>query len=448
MSVQKPGDDDEQDKPTPRAGGASKSVNEASKIVGDAVLEHLKMSLPDLDRTLSDAAWESLKPISDALIGLRRTTGWAADQLIANPGLMAALRGVFSTPLSDRQVFTATPAEPSAYSPEMTSASSYFENDEVVVNSFKGLNDAVTALIKKHPNIELVWRGQQNAAWGAHSSLFRQLAQINGVKPPSDNPTGAQPYPTENQMVSAEEAILAAARDEWRLDGTPGLELLARLQHFGAPTRLMDVTRNPYVASWFAVERAANLEEADARLFAIGTRAVAKTDEDEVPDTALRLDEVGSLRMPFWHLLKDKESRQSADWGTGAKRRVWIPPAYEQRITAQNAGFIVDGVPIVTAQTAPYFKKTRGNANPDGYWSGSDLLAASSIYMKTARHTYKVQANRANLAPTFTFLISAAAKTEIREVLEKRFSYNAQTIYPDIQGLSRYLKENLAEIIS
>jgi hypothetical protein len=33
-------------------------------------------------------------------------------------------------------------------------------------------------------------------------------------------------------------------------------EWLALMQHFGAPTRLLDVTRSPYVASYFAVENA------------------------------------------------------------------------------------------------------------------------------------------------------------------------------------------------
>ena len=53
---------------------------------------------------------------------------------------------------------------------------------------------------------------------------------------------GNQPFPTEEQLIAAEQEILKAARTDWRFDGMPALETFARLQHEGGLTRLLDVS--------------------------------------------------------------------------------------------------------------------------------------------------------------------------------------------------------------
>ena len=58
------------------------------------------------------------------------------------------------------------------------------------------------------------------------------------------------------------------------------LELLAKLQHFGAKTGLLDFTRNPLVALWFACES----PETDAKLFVVNTNnpmGISRISSDE-----------------------------------------------------------------------------------------------------------------------------------------------------------------------
>ena len=50
---------------------------------------------------------------------------------------------------------------------------------------------------------------------------------------------------------------------------------MALMQHYGAPTRLLDVTRSPYVAAFFALEEPSCGDEVDAALWAIDVRACA-----------------------------------------------------------------------------------------------------------------------------------------------------------------------------
>lgn len=359
----------------------------------------------------------------------------------SNESLIASLQPLFRHTLSSARDFEEVEDSPSPYSPEMTSAASYFERDQEEVDSFDSLNTKIVRLIEKNPSLSLVWRGQQNAAWGLHSGLFRRLMTVNGVEPPENGPTEAQVYPNEEQVIRAEEEILKVARDRWRLDGLTALEIFARIQHRGGPTRLIDVTRNPYIGAWFAVEHSEAHDASPARLFAVAMSPVMKNGES-APDNLIRLDESGGTRDPFWHSLSSPQDRQGADWGTGAKRRIWLPPAYDDRIVAQNAAFLLDGIPMMSAGIAPYFKKGTGSS----YWKKADLLAASSIYLKTAKPTQKVKPNGKNLAPTFTFLITPKGKEDIRRVLEERFSYDHSTIYPDVSGLATYISANLAAI--
>ncbi|MGJ0390532.1 FRG domain-containing protein [Microbacterium sp. CGR1] len=321
------------------------------------------------------------------------------------------------------------------YSDVMDSPRSYFQATEEVIESFDDLHAAITKLISKTPELPLVWRGVRSADWGLHSYLYRHLMEVNGVVPPAERPTEPQPYPDEDQMVAAEREVLRIARSDWRFDNLSALETFARVQHFGGPTRLIDVTKNPYIGAWFAIELDATTESDDARLFALATKPVSREGKQQPPDSALSLDDLGAARDPFWHLLETNADRQLFEWGTGARRRVWVPPAYDPRISAQNAAFILDGVPITSSKLAPYFK-IEGST----YWRRNDLLASASIYAKMFQSTAKPRYNARNFAPTFSFRISAEAKREIREVMESRFGYRRSYIYPDMSGLASHLK--------
>ncbi|MGP9539508.1 FRG domain-containing protein [Brachybacterium sp. AOP43-C2-M15] len=313
----------------------------------------------------------------------------------------------------------------------MSSPGAYFQEREILIESFEGLNRAIVALISKAESLQLVWRGQQDASWAMNSSLFRRLKASNKVKDPGPRVRGAQPFPTEDQMVSAETEILRVAREDWRLDGLSALETFARIQHAGGTSRLIDVTKNPFIGAWFACEESPDTDNKDARLFAFATTPPL-ADGRTIPGVQISLDRDWSGHLPPWHLWDDSEKRRDFDWGTGSRRRLWVPPNYDSRIAAQNAAFLIDGVPLPT-KSASYFP------SPSGYWTHADILAAGSIYMKTAHPARKPRSNMHNFAPTFTFRITASAKLEIRSILTERFGYTTSYIYPDVAKLAEWV---------
>lgn len=353
----------------------------------------------------------------------------SADTMRAIQKLAASL---YATRVDISQ-YTKIDRPKSTYSTEFTSTEVYFESAERHVTSFADLNVAIADLIEHTTSLRLVWRGQADAAWGIHSGLYRRLMEINGVKNPLEKPRGEQPYPTEDQMVAAEQMILKQARTNWRFDGMSALETFARIQHEGGLTRLLDVTNNPYIAAWLAVE-SDDHEQKDGRIIAFATSPVSSSD-DPIEDSPVTLNEFWGNHMPPWHLWGDDRTRPKMDWGTGANRRIWVPPVYHDRIAAQNAAFLLDGVPITTYKVRSYLPNSESKP-----WNRSDILAASSVISKFLKPTRTPRANKANLAPTFTFRIASEAKKEIRNMLTSSFGYTRASIYPDMSEFAQYTR--------
>ncbi len=95
----------------------------------------------------------------------------------------------------------------------------------------------------------LVFRGQSDASWPLRSGATRRL-NANGVE--NDGPDFLDEY------VDYHRSLLDRARrvipyGEKSQSSAP-LQLLGKLQHFGAATGLLDFTHNPLVALWFACD--------------------------------------------------------------------------------------------------------------------------------------------------------------------------------------------------
>jgi hypothetical protein len=106
------------------------------------------------------------------------------------------------------------------------------------------------------------FRGEASAQWPLVSSLTRRLQTYC-----NDDPTL---WPLREQRalrVFRRKAHIYLA-DRGALDDD--LRCMALMQHHGAPTRLLDFTKSPYVAAFFALENAVT----DAAVYALNTPAL------------------------------------------------------------------------------------------------------------------------------------------------------------------------------
>jgi hypothetical protein len=151
------------------------------------------------------------------------------------------------------------------------------------------------------------WRGQASIDWTLDAALVRRYRQYQE--------SGAGAALNEANIRTVEKALIERARAAGLGSDLGELELLARLQHHGAATRLLDCSRNAFVALWFACRWE---PEKDGVLIGF-----------ELGDNAVHLG-TGELRHDIDELLAMASGRLL--W--------WQPRSLSPRISAQQAVFV------------------------------------------------------------------------------------------------------------
>lgn len=160
-------------------------------------------------------------------------------------------------------------------------------------------------------NLVRMWRGQADISWPIHSSAFRRILMKKEI-------------PSEIDLINYEKRMLKQADHKgYRyLEGRrlSDLELLARLQHHGAATRLMDFTRSALVALWFCCSSQPN-----------NTGLLLGVHSDYLCGYESELDE-----RPYKDFIKKLENLKHPV--------TWEPPNVSKRISAQHAQFLYSRV--------------------------------------------------------------------------------------------------------
>jgi hypothetical protein len=293
----------------------------------------------------------------------------------------------------------------------LTTADDFFRPWESVIESWPDALAKIEAVtVSATTSRELAWRGVAKAHYALHSSLYRRFVASRATTP------------DEADLVRFEQEILSRARKRWRFDNLGALETFAHLQHYGGPTRLLDVSFNPLVALWFAVElkhdkQGVALPDDDGRLFIF-----------DVTGRQIDLDEKWGTRPLPWQTSPPKDWQRSMPI-------VWRPPSYNERIPAQNSAFLIGGVPQVYAGGNTKYRKAPGDGTSGGTWNIQEVREATSVTLQMATSTRQA---RSGGVPTFTLRVKASAKEEIRDMLEDRYGLTAASIYPDLYALARY----------
>ncbi|MDI6692313.1 MAG: FRG domain-containing protein [Anaerosomatales bacterium] len=305
--------------------------------------------------------------------------------------------------------------------------SAFWSPWEVVVDSFDAVEAQVYGVFEKWSKRGSVfaWRGQMDASWPLHSSLYRRLLWSSS----------AAEAPKESDVANAEREILADVR-RWGLHmGEYGrlsvMNQMAMLQHYGAPTRLIDITFNPWIGLWFAVQERRADEDGtprDARLFAFDvTHRLINGRESQLRDWE------DSLTIPWPRPVAPTASPEEREayrqWITNTY--AWRPPRFHPRLAAQNGGFLLGGVPSTGAMTWP---KTSDPA--DGVWTIDEVRRATSVAMRVQK--VGADPDDPGFDVMYTLRISASAVPTIRRRLQELFGYEPLTMYPDYPGFADY----------
>lgn len=303
--------------------------------------------------------------------------------------------------------------------PTKSTADRFFEDKEGRISHIQEWFERVAKLETKRQaaagNRTFVWRGQADASWSLHSSLYRHLKDATG-----SNPTDEKMRSFEQRLVR-QFGIMGLQNSEQGM--LRGLDQFAIMQHHGIPTRLIDVTYNAMTALWFACENEKH-DGVDGRLFALDVTGLDRSVWDStVP--SFPADEVP------WLAGGGDSFMKSNDWG--GTFFAWRPARLDARIIAQEGGFLIGGVPETTnADGSPnQWKKSNGG----GYWGHSEVLESISI----STRIHKVDPVRGGVSitgnPVYSFRIDKGMKSAVRTLLQSMFGYGYARIYPDMQGL-------------
>jgi hypothetical protein len=309
------------------------------------------------------------------------------------------------------------------------SAAEFFQPWESTFTSFDEIAGRLTTLFERWVKVDkrlFAWRGVVDASWPLHSSLYRRtLWTSNAAKAPD-----------EAALLRREGEVLTSVH-QWGLhDGDRGrlsvLAQLATIQHFGAPTRLLDVTMNAYIGLWFAVQPVFQdglpvSAEPDGRLFAIDITNRLINEDDA------KRDWEDATHRPW----KNDDADWRKEWCS--QTWAWRPPAFERRIAAQNGAFLFGGVPRTGIGLAwPKSPRTGG-----GSWPVDDVRRCVSLPLRFHVAEPRAGGVSAGGQPSYTFRITADAKPEIRDRLRTLFGYQHSTIYPDYPGFAAFAVPHL-----
>lgn len=289
--------------------------------------------------------------------------------------------------------------------------------DEKSIGSIDEFNDAVLAVTDLHavgagvPSADhhvtprYLWRGVGNSQWGLQSSLSRKFELEYGR------------WADEVELSLLETRVISAAR-EWNLDWQAlggrlgGLEFLARLQHHGVPTRLIDVTRSPIVALWFATENVGRHNQ-DGRIF------IWDMTGSTVPE-----DWQESRGLPWQHQQNRANGDQQIWSATGEKPLAWAPPPLDDRMVGQAGAFLLGAVPANSMQRERSSVAFRPRA-----WGVTDQQPV----------------HRGRGPVSLTFKVARSAKAGIIKQLERRYGISARVLFPDPDGFRNFALESLLD---
>jgi hypothetical protein len=259
--------------------------------------------------------------------------------------------------------------------------------------------DEFLRLITSAPYSNWAFRGERHAKWPLHTSLSRYFTDF-GVH--------AQAWPEQEGRILR----IFKRKAHQYLQQPPGLnddfQWLALMQHHGAPTRLLDFTWSPYVAAFFALERATD----EAAVWALNPRELgSRAARGQGTKSRITLPEMDP-RIPGNFERYFLKGNQAFIW-------VGEPDTMNRRLIAQSGTFAMPGVLDV-----PLEEILSRYPEPENMIA-KFVLSADKLRDTGLRELYRMNITYATLFPDLDGLARSLAYE-----LEFHWAYNPRTMEP------------------
>ncbi|MFN7998037.1 MAG: FRG domain-containing protein [Bryobacteraceae bacterium] len=259
--------------------------------------------------------------------------------------------------------------------------------------------DAFLKIITDSPYSNWAFRGHRKVDWPLDSALSRYFRDFH-IDP--------RAWPQQEQRIlrvfkrKAHQFLAQppAADDDF--------EWLALMQHHGAPTRLLDFTWSPYVAAFFALERAT------------GVAAVWALNPAEISSGSLRRSSTRGRRAIASPAMDPRRPGNFARYFLkGDREFLWLgePDLMNRRLIAQSGTFVLPGV-----LDKPMEEISRRYRDPENMMA-KFILPAARMRETGLRELYRMNITYATLFPD----LDGLARSLAYEV-EFHWAYNPRTM--------------------
>ncbi|WP_170224163.1 FRG domain-containing protein [Microbacterium oxydans] len=270
------------------------------------------------------------------------------------------------------------------------------------VDAASDVMTAIAGITLRGPKEGVVWRGQADEAWRLVSKAGRE-----GL--PS------------TQIYDNERAMIRKAR-RLGIDGAQRMgdwEILARLRHHGAITRLIDCSTDPFVALWFLCDddssdnQGRSVREVDGVLLAMKRSQFTEIDRPYSADTY----------------------EAAFDNSHHPARMLYATPPIDARIAAQRGVFAFYSAP-----------------ESSSVWPESELGPLSLPSQKWGESPHRrleklcgpsgLANERGRRQTVFPDVIAVTVRAEVKPILlamlEQNFGFTRDTMFPDFAGMGQY----------
>ena len=191
--------------------------------------------------------------------------------------------------------------------------------------------------ISKFKDKKIVYRGQSDAGWGVTSGAYRRLEH---------------PHTTSAILLEYNKNLIKRSRryHEELKETITDINLLAKLQHYGAATSLIDFTKNALVSLWFTCQN----KSTDGKVFCLNMSNPDNFLEVSSDDEKKEIDKILTLKFRENEpddniqnqLRKNTDNLSLPNYSArdqlAAKEKIaiWEPPLTDNRILKQDSFFI------------------------------------------------------------------------------------------------------------